>query len=173
MNTTPKSAAALADEIKRLAGQYAEVYQHGNKIFNPGGSYSLAWVTLTDAIDRLAALAQQPAEPGAILGWLRLHPSGEPSGEYLTDACIEEVRKRSGQWVPLVSAFAVQQPEPKRVTEALDEVLGSFDAAFTEGLAEVLAETTDERLKDLVERRLLVGRDNALALVGAEVKGDA
>lgn len=32
-----------------------------------------------------------------------------------------------------------------------------FDAAISEGLCEALAETQDERLKDLVERRLMVG----------------
>lgn len=39
----------------------------------------------------------------------------------------------------------------------LGELIGSFDAAFSEGLQEALAETTDDRLKDLVERRLLAG----------------
>jgi uncharacterized protein YutE (UPF0331/DUF86 family) len=34
-----------------------------------------------------------------------------------------------------------------------------FNAALCEGLNEVLAETTDERLKDLVERRLLFAHE--------------
>ena len=37
----------------------------------------------------------------------------------------------------------------------VDQAAGCFDAAYAEGLAEALAETNDERLKDLVERRLL------------------
>lgn len=37
----------------------------------------------------------------------------------------------------------------------LNEVVNCFSAAYYEGLELVLAETTDERLKDLVERRLL------------------
>lgn len=40
-------------------------------------------------------------------------------------------------------------------TELTDEVIGCFRAAEVEGLAEALANTTDERLKDLVERRLM------------------
>lgn len=36
-----------------------------------------------------------------------------------------------------------------------EDVLACFDAAYIEGLADVLADTTDSRLKDLVERRLL------------------
>jgi hypothetical protein len=36
-----------------------------------------------------------------------------------------------------------------------DEVIGCFGAAECEGLTEALANTADERLKDLVERRLM------------------
>lgn len=39
--------------------------------------------------------------------------------------------------------------------KALKEVVGCFGAAEAEGLQEALAETTDDRLKDLVERRLM------------------
>lgn len=39
--------------------------------------------------------------------------------------------------------------------EGFDEVIGCFRAAEVEGLAQALAETTDLRLKDLVERRLM------------------
>jgi hypothetical protein len=45
---------------------------------------------------------------------------------------------------------------------ALGELIGSFDAAISEGLFAALAETTDERLKDLVERRLLAGYGAAI-----------
>lgn len=38
---------------------------------------------------------------------------------------------------------------------ALYEVIDCFDAAFAENLNEILAETNDDRLKDLVERRLM------------------
>ena len=43
----------------------------------------------------------------------------------------------------------------QELVSAVREVIGCFDAAFAEGLQEALAETTDERLKDLVERRLM------------------
>jgi len=42
-----------------------------------------------------------------------------------------------------------------RLLKTKDEVEGCFKAAYSEGLDVALAETTDERLKDLVERRLL------------------
>ena len=55
--------------------------------------------------------------------------------------------------------------------ETLDEVKSCFGAAEFEGLSAALAETTDTRLKDLVERRLmhaLYAADKALAVI----KGD-
>ncbi len=48
---------------------------------------------------------------------------------------------------------AVAKGEP--VANLLQDVLGCLRAAEIEGLQEALAETTDERLKDLVERRLM------------------
>lgn len=39
--------------------------------------------------------------------------------------------------------------------DACNEVVGCFNAAEVEGLQEALSNTTDERLKDLVERRLM------------------
>lgn len=41
-------------------------------------------------------------------------------------------------------------------------LIGCFDAAISEGLMEALRDTTDERLKDLIERRLIVGYEDAL-----------
>lgn len=43
----------------------------------------------------------------------------------------------------------------RKAADALDEVRGCFKAAEVEGLSLALAETHDERLKDLVERRLM------------------
>ena len=40
-------------------------------------------------------------------------------------------------------------------TNALNTIVGCFEAAEVEGLTEILANTQDERLKDLVERRLM------------------
>lgn len=49
-----------------------------------------------------------------------------------------------------------QPKEPEQEPNGLAAyVIGCFGAAEAEGLQEVLSETTDERLKDLVERRLM------------------
>jgi hypothetical protein len=52
----------------------------------------------------------------------------------------------------LEQALAAPVQEPVSLA---NEVIGCFNAAMVEGLQEALAETTDERLKDLVERRLM------------------
>lgn len=49
--------------------------------------------------------------------------------------------------------FLIEEIETLR--KQLDTVRGCFHAAEVEGLTAALAETTDERLKDLVQRRLL------------------
>lgn len=54
--------------------------------------------------------------------------------------------------------------------EALENVKGCFAAAEVEGLSFSVSETTDERLKDLIERRLMwsvVGLDAALTAANA------
>lgn len=43
----------------------------------------------------------------------------------------------------------------RKATDVLEEIKGCFNAAEVEGLTDALAETTDERLKDLVQRRLM------------------
>lgn len=61
-----------------------------------------------------------------------------------------------------------------RLKQALNSVGGCFDAANCEGLLEALAETNDERLKDLVERRLMYANEYArAALASAPVAGEA
>ena len=50
--------------------------------------------------------AGQSAEPVA---WVRRHPDGALTAEFLEHAVIEPVRKRSGAWVPL---YAAQPPAP-------------------------------------------------------------
>lgn len=57
---------------------------------------------------------------------------------------------------------SVQEGKPDRISDLLEEAADGFeyidrcfDAAFVEGLHEALQETTDLRLKDLIERRLM------------------
>ena len=57
---------------------------------------------------------------------------------------------------------SVKEGKPDRIADLLEEAAngfeyidGCFNAAFVEGLHEALQETTDLRLKDLIERRLM------------------
>ncbi len=51
-------------------------------------------------------------------------------------------------------ALEGQQAQPEQLVLA-QEVIGCFEAAEVEGLTAALANTTDEHLKDLIERRLM------------------
>jgi hypothetical protein len=63
--------------------------------------------TALDALD-----AAEQAEPVA---WVRRHPDGTLTREYLSNIAIEDVRKRSGAWVPLYAVpVADQQSEEAR-----------------------------------------------------------
>lgn len=54
-----------------------------------------------------AALATQPLEQKPV-AWVRRHPDGALTAEFLEDAVIEPARKKSGAWVPL---GVIAQPE--------------------------------------------------------------
>ncbi len=56
----------------------------------------------------------------------------------------------------------------KQLREALEYVIKCFDAAQFEGLAVVLSETRDKRLKDLVERRLMVAAATARSALSVQ-----
>lgn len=76
----------------------------------------------------------------------------ETQGQYL--------RAGGGQYEKTFAwhAWCAAAPQPAQqepLATFKDEVIGYFNAAFVEGLQEALAETQDEHLKDLVERRLM------------------
>ena len=78
----------------------------------------------------------------------------------MTDEDIEKIIKRNMTLQMNLAGIradfeeALEQPEQEPQGLAA-HVIGCFVAAEAEGLQEALAETTDERLKDLIERRLM------------------
>lgn len=75
---------------------------------------------------------------------------------------IDRLRIRASIRRNILTRKSVQEGKPDRLSDLLDEAANGFEyisecfhAAEIEGLNEALAETTDERLKDLVERRLM------------------
>ena len=75
---------------------------------------------------------------------------------------VQRLRIRASIRRSIPSRKSVQEGKPDRIADLLEEaadgfeyIQGCFHAAEIEGLHEALAETTDERLKDLIERRLM------------------
>lgn len=67
------------------------------------------------------------AEPVA---WVRRHPDGALTAEFLEHAAIEPVRKNSGAWVPLYTAPVAAQPGLTQQT--LDDVMAGIPARDAE-----------------------------------------
>ena len=67
------------------------------------------------------------AEPVA---WVRRHPDGALTAEFLEHAAIEPVRKNSGAWVPLYTAPVATQPGLTQQT--LDDVMAGIPARDAE-----------------------------------------
>lgn len=68
--------------------------------------------------------AVQPADVAQTVAWARIHPDGSLAGDLLLDAAIEDVRKRSGAWVPLTRgapADVARLVEEARATYASPE----------------------------------------------------
>jgi hypothetical protein len=70
-----------------------------------------------------------------------LRPQGKP-------APVQSDEVGHNDWGFPIEAQPAQQ-------DLADEVIGCFEAAEVEGLTAALTNTTDEHLKDLVERRLI------------------
>ncbi|MDB5822218.1 MAG: hypothetical protein JWR21_922 [Herminiimonas sp.] len=95
--TTEPDAVAPSDaEIMALADK------HGEQKFS--GSWSFP--DQSDLIDfARALLSRQPSTPPKQpVAWVRRHPDGMLTAEFLDDAVIEPMRKNSGAWVPLFAA---------------------------------------------------------------------
>ena len=81
------------------------------------------------------------------------------------DAMLIKELNAQASWVPsgpagvmhraAAAIAATQPPAASQPSKLSVEVIGCFAAAEAEGLTEALAITTDLRLKDLVERRLM------------------
>lgn len=62
-----------------------------------------------------ASLPQPSAEPVA---WVRSHPDGTLTGEYIPDSRIEPVRRNSGAWLPMVLAPSSAPARPAAECES-------------------------------------------------------
>lgn len=65
------------------------------------------------------------------VAWVRRHPDGALSAEYLRNEAIEPVRKESGAWIPMITTTQAQAYTDARVKEALEEAAAIVDANAT------------------------------------------
>jgi hypothetical protein len=56
------------------------------------------------------------------VAWVRRHPDGALTAEFLEDEAIELVRKQSGAWQPLITTAQAEAYADARVQEALEAV---------------------------------------------------
>lgn len=115
----------MNDNIKAavILRQYAgELYQ-GHTI---GGRWPEESAHIEREHDELMALADrldsQPQERGEAVAWVRCHPDGTLTTEFLADAAIEPVRRNSKAWIPL---YLHPTPDAGRVAELEAEVAAS------------------------------------------------
>lgn len=123
---------ALIEQVLDALETYAKQYPHMWKGY------------LLDAEQTLRAALAQPAV--------------EPVAWWIVNKTTDEkfVTTRPGDWNNLnwLKRPLYTSP-PAEVPLLAEEVIGCFEAAECEGLRQVLEATTDEQLKDLVERRLI------------------
>jgi len=70
--------------------------------------YAAQWmpngeVSLADLIQAAVDEAQSVPVVGEVVAWVRRHPDGALTAEFLEDAVIEPVRRNSGGWLPLIA----------------------------------------------------------------------
>lgn len=91
------------------------------------------WLSTTEAAWRAWAnkpAAVVPAGHAEPVAWVRRHPDGTLTSEFLADAVIESVRKRSGGWLPLGIIAAPVAAEPAPADEMAQHCGPAFAAAL-------------------------------------------
>ena len=104
--------------------------------FEAGRSHGASWREIYDAM--LAAAPQPPQQPSAapgseqkVIAWVRRHPDGALSSEFLADYVIEPVRKNSGAWIPLVRGDLPAAPATLSAPKLMELWQKSQDQAVT------------------------------------------
>ena len=61
------------------------------------------------------------------VAWVRRHPDGALTAEFLEDAVISTVRKKSGAWLPMTTTNQAEAYADAKVREALEEAAALCD----------------------------------------------
>ena len=141
----------------------AEQYDHGDPAAH-GNAWKAAVCT------ELRRLAELEAQIEALSGVQAL--SAAPAVPHMSAAEVNNLPARARAYIHQLASLCdpaglvrenaqlldtnnALQKMYRRAADACAEVFGCFAAAESEGLKDALLDTTDERLKDLVERRLM------------------
>lgn len=177
---TDAGARAFAAAIAPVSADLAAAAKHNGLTLEDDGRLLRAWMKKAGCTpsmmqadrdiwkDRaeaaLAAIQDQVDRGVNCSGTVRLVPV-DPTDAMLDAAAkvnFDNENERGAAcdlWHTMVAAAPAPAATPSSpaavAVEELKHARGCFDAAEAEGLSQVLAETGDERLKDLVERRLL------------------
>lgn len=104
------------------------------------------------------------------------NPDTEEYSPWFEVSCTqcEAVRQQGNPVSCPVEAWNTRASDQRadRLADALREILGCFNAAITEGLYEAISESTDERLKDLIQRRLMFSMNHANAALASPSGGE-
>lgn len=73
--------------------------------------------------------------------WVRQHPDGALTAEFLENEVIEPVRKQSGAWKPLITTTQAEAYADARVREALEEAAAIADQKSRIGVLRSLEAT--------------------------------
>ena len=68
------------------------------------------------------------------VAWVRRHPDGTLTAEFLEDAVISPTRKQSGAWMPMITTTQAEAYADARVREALEEAAALCDRFAERGM---------------------------------------
>lgn len=130
----------VLDEVSTLLTELAEGARERGQDSTAAGREAQAFA-LTDLLHHLIACHHVPSANGQPLFWYRPRSDGGHEGP-LHDSAIEEVRKRSGAWVPLYAGQAPTEPRPKAWPELLP-LLNDYAGAMTDAALHQSASKVD------------------------------
>jgi hypothetical protein len=100
----------------------------------------------------------QPIDPDELLAAWNTRPPSSEEVERLQAECTASMQTIAEERARAEAAEARNTRLQALVGEKLTEADGCFEAAYIEGLSDVMAESHDERLLDLLRRRILYTR---------------
>ena len=150
--TKPTPHGQVPEALIDLIDAYAETRHRYGRIYN--AKTEAARNAVIEALSEVQALSAAPVVPRMSAAEVNTLPAHVRSYIHqLASLCDPAGLVREN--VQLLDTNNALQKMYRRAADACAEVFGCFAAGESEGLKGALSDATDERLKDLVERRLM------------------